>query len=102
MGSPALSPKEISLLNSVFARHPEIDEVRLFGSRAKGVHRPQSDIDLALWGEINMLQAQSITEELDELPLPYKYDVQPFHHIKSQSLREHIERVGIALYRRAA
>ena len=98
MRTPALAPAEISLLRSVFMRHPEITEVRLFGSRAKGTHKNNSDIDLALWGNVDTLRAASIAAELDELPLPYLFDVQAFHSIKADALREHIERVGIRLY----
>jgi predicted nucleotidyltransferase len=93
-----LTSDELALLNGVFRRHPEITEVRLFGSRAKGTHAPNSDIDLALWGEVNALGAQTIAAELDELPLPYKYDVQAFNAIQFAPLREHIERVGIRIY----
>jgi predicted nucleotidyltransferase len=95
-----LSAADIILLRSVFMRHPEITEVRLFGSRAKGTSTAASDIDLALWGDVEHLHAQAIAAELDELPLPYRYDVQPFNHIKSRPLREHIERVGIPLYQK--
>jgi predicted nucleotidyltransferase len=72
--------------------------VKLFGSRAKGTHTPRSDVDLAIWGEIDALQAEQIAAELDELPLPYRYDVQPFESIKLPPLRAHIERVGIPIY----
>ena len=44
------------------------------------------------------LRAESIAAELDELPLPYQYDVKPFHLIRLGPLREHIERVGITVY----
>jgi predicted nucleotidyltransferase len=98
MKRPPLAPSELALLCSVFRRHPEITEVRLFGSRAKGTHKLQSDIDLALWGNVNALQAQAIAAELDELPLPYQYDVQPFNLVTFLPLREHIERVGVRLY----
>jgi hypothetical protein len=35
---------------------------------------------------------------LDELPLAYRFDVKSFDLIKLQTLKEHIERVGIAIY----
>lgn len=98
MKTPPLTPGELALLHSVFQRHPEITAVKLFGSRAKGTHAPESDVDLALWGELDALQAQAIAAELDELPLPYHYDAQPFAAIRHLPLREHIERVGIPLY----
>jgi len=93
-----LPPPESSLLAQVFRAHPEISEVRLFGSRAGGTHSPCSDVDLALWGNLTSLQAEAIAAELDELPLPYRFDVLAFDQIKLQPLREHIERVGIRLY----
>jgi predicted nucleotidyltransferase len=98
MNIPGLKPNELALLRGVFHRHPEIKTVKLFGSRAKGNNAPSSDIDLALWGDIDALRAESIAAELDELPTAYKFDVQPFHLIKLRPLREHIERVGIIVY----
>jgi uncharacterized protein len=96
-----LKPDELALLQRVFRSHPEIKTVKLFGSRAKGTHSPSSDIDLALWGDVDALRAESIAAELDELPTAYKFDVQPFHLIKLRPLREHIERVGITVYPQA-
>ena len=98
MKPPPLTSGELDLLHGVFRRHPEITAVKLFGSRAKGTHAPQSDVDLALWGDVDALQVEAIAAELDALPLPYRYDVQPFASIKLRPLREHIERVGITLY----
>jgi predicted nucleotidyltransferase len=98
MNAPALTSEEIDQLRGVFARHPEVKTVKLFGSRAKGTNAASSDVDLALWGEIDALGAESIAAELDELPTPYKYDVLAFELIKLRPLREHIERVGITVY----
>ena len=89
-----LTDRETSLISSVLNQHPEVSQVKLFGSRAKGCHTPASDIDLALWG-VDALQAESIAAELDELPLPYRFDVKAFASIKQHSLREHIQRRGI-------
>lgn len=90
----ALTDREASLISSVLNLHPEVSQVKLFGSRAKGCHTPASDIDLALWG-VDALQAESIAAELDELALPYRFDIKAFESIKQDSLREHIQRRGI-------
>jgi hypothetical protein len=36
--------------------------------------------------------------ELDELSLPYKFDVKSIATISNRALREHIERVGVTIY----
>ena len=89
-----LTDRETFLISSVLNQHPEVSQVKLFGSRAKGCHTPASDIDLALWG-VSALQAESIAAELDELPLPYRFDIKAFESIKQHSLRDHIQRRGI-------
>lgn len=94
MQGTGLSDEEWRLIRSVLAAHPELTQVKLFGSRAKGNAKPTSDIDLAFFGEVDALQAQSIQAELEELPLPYKFDVQPYESIQHVALREHIDRVG--------
>ena len=95
-----LAPHEIELIQGVFRRFPAISEVALYGSRAKGTYRPESDIDLALIGVDDDLQAEAVANELDELPLPYRFDVKAYSEIKYGPLREHIVRVGVSLYRR--
>ena len=89
-----LTDRETSLISSVLDQHPEVSQVKLFGSRAKGCHTNASDIDIALWG-VSALQAEAIAAELDELPLPYRFDIKAFESLKQDSLREHIQRKGI-------
>ena len=79
---------------------PEIDEARLFGSRAKGNARPESDIDIAIFGELDEFATEAIAEELEELPLPYRFDVKAYGTIRSRELKEHIDRVGVTIYKR--
>lgn len=98
MKPPALQPSELEMVRSVFRLHPEVKTATLFGSRAKGTHRISSDVDLVVTGEVEPLRAESIAAELDELPLPYRFEVQPFNHINYDPLREHIKRVGIVIY----
>jgi predicted nucleotidyltransferase len=77
---------------------PEVQEVILFGSRAKGNHRPGSDVDLAL-----KIAGSDVTNRVsgvlnDELMLPYKFDVLNIDSISSPDLLDHIERIGISLF----
>jgi predicted nucleotidyltransferase len=93
-----LDDRALALIRGVVTRHPRIVEVRVFGSRAKGNYRPESDIDLALFGDVDGALAGSIAAELDDLPLPYRFDVQAYPAIRHQPLREHIDRVGRVLF----
>ncbi len=97
-----LTPHALQLICGVFARHAAIDEVRIFGSRAKGSHRPESDIDLALFGRIDPKVVAAVAGELDELSLPYRFDVQAYGRIVNSALREHIDRVGQVLFSASA
>jgi predicted nucleotidyltransferase len=101
MSRPPLADHELALVRDVFGRHPEVSAAILFGSRAKGTHTPQSDVDLAVMGDVTPLQAEAIAGELDELPLPYRFEVQPVARITHAPLRAHIDRVGICIYRAA-
>jgi predicted nucleotidyltransferase len=98
MNAMGLSPAELDLIRGVLKNHPAVTGAILFGSRAKGTAQPASDIDLALEGIADALQAEAIASELDELPLPYRFDVVALTSVQSAQLRAHIERVGVAVY----
>jgi predicted nucleotidyltransferase len=98
MKPPPLTSRELALIQGVFRRHPEISSVTLFGSRAKGTHSARSDVDLVVSGPMQPLRAEAIAAELDELPLPYRFEVQALEHITHPALRDHINRVGIVVY----
>jgi predicted nucleotidyltransferase len=93
-----LAPRELDLIRSVLTRHPAVTGAILFGSRAKGTAQPASDVDLALEGVADPLQAEAIANELEELPLPYRFDVKALAAIRHRSLLEHIERVGVRIH----
>lgn len=96
-----LSDADLAAMRGVFRQFPWLQEVRLYGSRAKGNYRPNSDVDLALMGSVPALQTQALALALDELPMPYLFDVQAYDDIRYAPLREHIDRVGLLLYRTA-
>jgi predicted nucleotidyltransferase len=96
-----LSPEVIARLCQVFARHPEIERVIIYGSRAKGNFREGSDIDLTFeGGAVDLPLMLKIENELDDLLLPYQLDLSVLAHIDNPDLRDHIARVGQVLYQR--
>lgn len=96
--NPPLPPDELALVRDVFQRHPEVTAAILFGSRAMGTHTVRSDVDLVVSGDVTPLAAEGIAAELDELPLPYRFEVQSLDHIRSPSIREHIRRAGLQIH----
>jgi len=75
----------------------DVIKVTLFGPRARGTARFNSDIELAITGSSNTLQIESLAQKLDNLPLPCKFDVKATSGIKNPALQEHIHRVDIQI-----
>jgi predicted nucleotidyltransferase len=98
MTRSGLSEHEWDLIKRVISRHTEVKGVILYGSRAKGTAVAASDIDLAVEGIEDPLRAESLAGELEELPLPYRFDVKALSAIQSRPLLEHIRRVGVRIY----
>ena len=90
-----LKAEDIEAIKRVMQPHPGIISVVLYGSRAKGNYRNNSDIDLCLIApNMNYSEFSQISLELDDLMLPYDIDLSLQHHIENQELLEHIARVG--------
>ena len=89
----------VERIKDVFANYPPVEQVILYGSRAVGSYKNGSDIDLTLKGDnLNLTIANKLCNDLDDLLLPYTFDISIFSHISNPDLIEHIERVGIEFY----
>jgi predicted nucleotidyltransferase len=96
-----LPPHALTGLQGVFRNHPSIQSVTLYGSRAKGNYRHNSDIDLMLTApDMTWSQFNRVEQEIDDLLLPWKVDLALLHHIENQDLLDHIQRVGVVLFLR--
>lgn len=96
-----LSETIIEKLLLVFTLTSEVEEAILFGSRAKGTYKEGSDIDIALKGqEINLILLRKIELDIDNFYLPYKVDLVIFSNIEEALLTDHINRVGICIYKK--
>jgi predicted nucleotidyltransferase len=102
MDGSGLTAAEVDGIRAVFSKYPQIQEVLIYGSRAMGNYRPASDIDLTLIGKgIDLSLQTEIEFALDDLMLPYKFDISLFDRITNPEFIDHIHRVGKSFYRRS-
>jgi uncharacterized protein len=96
-----LKEETIQKIQKVFEAFSQVDKAILYGSRAKGNFKPGSDIDLTLKGEnLNVSVINKISLQLDDLYLPYTFDLSVYDHIDNKELLDHIARVGFEFYNR--
>ena len=112
MSRTALSESDRAKIVDWARRHPVIRRVHLFGSRARGDHRPDSDIDLGIEVDREPGDTDALTtwinwkaefEESPDLRLSAPVDLQWYD--KDAGLVRvgpGVERDGVLLYERAA
>lgn len=95
-----LKDEYITILKMIFQKHPSIEEVVIYGSRAKGSFKERSDLDLIIKNsKIERYTISDVLFDIDESDFPFMVDLQDFELIKNKKLIEHIERVGKPFYK---
>lgn len=85
----------------ILTSNDKVEELLLFGSRAKGNFKETSDVDIAVKGEkLTLNDLLDMSHSLDSLWLPFKIDLVNYSRIKEKDLILHIESVGKTLYKR--
>lgn len=91
----------IDKIISVFEANAKVDKAYVFGSRAKGNYRPDSDIDIAIKGiDITLDDILKMSVAFEDKGIKNKIDLIDYTTIKEPALQEHIDRVGIEFYSR--
>ena len=80
---------------STFARRHGIEEIILFGSRARGTHTERSDIDLAVCGGDFVSFYWDVKEKTHSLLM---FDLVELDVGVSEELKTEIERDGVVIY----
>ncbi len=94
-----LNEKTILAIQNVLNKYNSIQKVIIYGSRAKGNYKIGSDIDLVIIApKLGVSELLKIENDLDELLLPYKFDLSLFHYIEQPDLLDHIKRIGIVFF----
>ena len=89
-------------LRQAFAKFPRIEKALIYGSRAKGNYKKGSDIDITLVGKNLTLENATypLANDLDDLYLPYKFDISIFNQLDDSDFIDHILRVGKTFYQK--
>lgn len=99
MTNSGLTENEVLNIQQVFSNYPAIESAILYGYRAMGNFNPTSDIDITLKGNnIDLTLLNQIELDLDDLMLPYKFDVSIYHKIANHNLINHITKEGKQIY----
>ena len=94
MPSFGLTDDEIQKIQNTLSRHPHVKKVLVIGSRALGTQKKASDIDLVLQGNLTLSEIAHIKVELEQLTIPYFFDVIHYEEIKNPDLKDHVDRFG--------
>jgi uncharacterized protein len=96
MPDHGLTPEQVRLIIAML--HPyahQIERVGLFGSRATGRYRPNSDIDLVLYGSLDEATISRLWTLFAESSLPVKVDVLRYNPEMYPPLKAHIDDEGV-------
>jgi len=98
-----LKETTIQQICGVLAKYPPVEKAVLYGSRAKGNYKNGSDIDLTLYGgaDLTLNVLYRLSDDLDDLLLPYTIDLSIFSQISDPDVLEHIQRVGVTFYEKS-
>ena len=91
-----LSERVTDLLRVEVRRFPEVRAAYLYGSRARGDFKPQSDIDIAI--DAPGMTPQNFAQlwsAIDALPIAYPLDCVWLQALPESRLKTQIERDGV-------
>lgn len=90
--SSLLSPSERKTLTKVLAPFADrIERVGVFGSRATGRARPNSDIDLVVYGNVDPELEARLWTLFEDSDLAVEVDIAAYSLIRHEGLKRHID-----------
>lgn len=83
---------------TLFKSFDTLDEVYIFGSRARGNYKKESDIDLAIKTSSDI--KLRLLNKLEDIRCILKFDVVDVDNIGNKKLFENIKKEGILIYKK--
>ena len=97
MKNTGLTEQEWDQIRNVLHTVPAIEKAVLFGSRAMGLARGNSDVDIMLYGDgLALGDVAHARALLEETTLPYQFDM-VLYNDENDNLRKHVEQYGRVL-----
>lgn len=93
-----LSEQVLSNIIEVISTAKSVQRAVLFGSRARGDFRTNSDIDLAIYSNDGLIAELSL--DLSDIVGVYKINIIDMHSLDNDKLRLNIEQQGIEIFSR--
>jgi len=94
-----LTDKSYQELMQILASIPEIEEVIIYGSRARGDYWRASDVDLSIKGsEFNKHTLAILNDKLYNSHIPQYFDTHVYASIKNPQFKANVDREGKVLY----
>lgn len=96
-----LNQRQLDIIRKTFAPFSaSIERVGIFGSRATGTAKPNSDLDMVLYGAVSQETVNRIYTIFTESYLPFTVDLQAYDLIEYPPLKKHIDEVMQPLFTR--
>ena len=89
-----LSEETYNKIKSIINKYNKY-EFKIFGSRARGDYKTNSDIDIAIIDFVEDIEKFEIKNEFDLLDIPYSIDLIFVQDITKQEFLDSIKREGI-------
>ncbi len=89
-----IAPETLEHIVTALRQHG-VTAALLFGSRARGDYNDRSDIDIAVFGEV---EDGKLWVALEDLPTIHKIDVVYFSQLTNEALKANIQRDGVPLF----
>ena len=94
-----LSDSQLQTIQNILRECPApVESVSLFGSRATGTYKSNSDIDLVLYGDIDSDSVDRLWTLFHESNLPYKVDVNAYRFVRYP---QHMDNLAKVLFTQA-
>jgi predicted nucleotidyltransferase len=88
-------------MNAIFQKFADIEKVIIYGSRAKGNYKYNSDIDMTIFAQnFSHDRLLHLLDDFYESNIPYLTDISLYDKIDNEDLKAHINRVGKVIYQR--